>query len=214
MVEFFIKLFSSDLGALGECLRWSGGLITLFVFSDILVFAGLLAAGLALVLVIHKELFPPLHRILFIAAAAFFGLSFIFMLEVFTIWNGVFRFSGLLRLVTALILVAVNFYLWPFMFQAIARGGKFTSDDEKQVFKQKEKKMQQMQSSLGKLVEERTNRVIALEDELEKLSTVNTSRERRLNDLKIRINDLLTEMGREVDYPELKKNVETTDRKD
>ena len=176
----------------------------LFVVSDVLLVISLLALGAGVTLFIHKALFPPVHRIFFCLACVFFGLAAVFSLDVLNTWTGSFRFTAVCRFIVGLLAFVGNVFLWPFLLEFFQDPDKFTSnDDGRAVFKTKEKKLQEMQSSLGKLVEERTTRLMAVEEELEQLTSVTALRERRVKELKEEVNRLTTELGREASYPDV-----------
>src|SRR5919112_1286853 len=102
MLDFLAGLFRSDFLPHGVCYRWSPGVVWLHVVSDLLIALSYYFIPFALIYIVRSRrdlVFPWMFWLfgLFILACGTTHL-----MNVWVIWNPVYRLDGLVKLITAL----------------------------------------------------------------------------------------------------------------
>src|SRR3569833_285006 len=102
MFEFLSKLFdTSDFTPRWICGNWPEGLGWLHILSDLAVFGAYVAIPLVLGFFILRRRDIPFPRVLWLFVAFIFACGFGHLLEAVMFWQPVYRFSGLVKLITA-----------------------------------------------------------------------------------------------------------------
>ncbi len=126
MFEFIAKLFDSEnFMPHGQCLLWEPEVLWLHVISDVIITLSYFSIPCIILYVIKKR-----GGIAFKLVYIMFGL-FIFLcglthlISVWTLWNPVYRFEGLIKAFTAIVSMATALLLVPIIpliFEIIDKG--------------------------------------------------------------------------------------------
>jgi hypothetical protein len=114
MYEFVTQLFDSqNFMPHGMCLLWAPEVLWLHVVSDLVITISYFSIPCIIFYVMRKR-----KRIQFQWIYAMFGLfillcGFTHILEVWVLWNPIYRFEGLIKAVTAGVSIATAFLLIP-----------------------------------------------------------------------------------------------------
>ncbi|WP_222435789.1 ATP-binding protein [Rubripirellula tenax] len=105
MFEFFQKLFdTSDYPPRWFCGNWSPGAGWLHVLSDVATFAAYVAIPMALLWMVRRRgadfRFP---KVAWLFAAFIFACGSVHLVEAIIFWHPIYRLSGLLKLITAVV---------------------------------------------------------------------------------------------------------------
>ncbi len=104
MLEFFSKLFdTTDFPARWYCGNWTSGLGWLHVLSDVATWAAYTAIPVVLILYVRKRQDFPFHRLFWLFAAFILACGSVHLVEALIFWHPVYRVSGLLKLITAVV---------------------------------------------------------------------------------------------------------------
>jgi signal transduction histidine kinase len=120
MLEFLKKLFDADFMPHGHCYFWLPEIVWLHVTSDILIALAYysIPASLLYLASRRKDLNYKWMFMLFSAFILACGTTHI--LEVWTLWNPMYRLSGMVKLLTAAVSVATAALLVPLIPKALA----------------------------------------------------------------------------------------------
>ncbi len=120
MLDFFQGLFDSGFMPHGHCYQWRPDLVWLHAVSDSMIAAAYYAIPFALVYFVRrrKDLAFPWMFGLFGAFILFCGTTH--LLEVYTIWHGTYRLTGVVKFATGLVSVSTAFLLFPLVPRALA----------------------------------------------------------------------------------------------
>lgn len=102
MAEFFSSLFGNDFLPHGVCYRWSPGVVWLHVISDLLIALAYYFIPFALIYIIRsrRDLVYPWMFWLFGIFILACGTTH--LMNIWVIWNPVYRLDGAVKLITAL----------------------------------------------------------------------------------------------------------------
>lgn len=104
MHEFFAKLFDgSDFPARWHCGNWTEPLGWLHVLSDVAIFLAYLAIPVVLAFFIIRRKDIPFPRLLWLFVAFICSCGFGHLVEPIIFWHPIYRFSGLIKLTTAIV---------------------------------------------------------------------------------------------------------------
>ncbi len=98
---FFSRLFANDFMPHGHCYFWKPEIVWLHAGSDALITLSYYSIPLAMFYFIRKKKDVPFHWIGLLFAAFIFACGTTHLLEIWTMWNGTYRLSGLVKAVTA-----------------------------------------------------------------------------------------------------------------
>jgi len=104
MFEFFANLFNTD-GFMPRrlCGEWTDGLIWLHVLSDVAIFGAYTAIPCVLAFFILRRRDVPFPRILWLFVAFIFACGSVHLIESTMFWQPVYRLSGLVKFITAVV---------------------------------------------------------------------------------------------------------------
>lgn len=115
MLEFFRKLFSSDFVPHGACYLWNPAVLWLNVISDALIASCYYVIPVFLFLLARKRKDLTFHWI-FVAFGAFIlACGTTHLLGVWTVWNPIYRFDGVIKALTAIISATTAALLFPLL---------------------------------------------------------------------------------------------------
>lgn len=104
MHEFFAKLFDgSDFPARWHCGNWTEALGWLHVLSDVAIFLAYLAIPVVLAFFLTRRKDIPFPRVLWLFVAFICSCGFGHLVEAIIFWHPIYRFSGLIKLTTAIV---------------------------------------------------------------------------------------------------------------
>lgn len=178
-IDFFNRLFSQDFIPHGHCYFWRPDVLWLTVFSDIGIALAYYSIPLMLIYFVHKRKDVPFHWMFLMFGAFIFLCGTTHLVSVYTIWNPVYRFEGIVKLATAIVSLVTAMALIPLMPRAIALPNL-------------ENLIRQLSSKGAEL--QKTN------DELQRFNRSAMGREKRIIELKREVNSLAKELGRKAPY--------------
>jgi signal transduction histidine kinase/ActR/RegA family two-component response regulator len=101
--EFLGRLFKPDFMPHGHCYFWRHDLLTLHIVSDLLIVLAYYSIPLALFWFVRKKKELPFNWLFIMFGAFIFLCGTTHLMNVFTLFNGVYRAEGLLKLTTGLV---------------------------------------------------------------------------------------------------------------
>ena len=187
---------TSDFPARWQCGRWSDTHGWLHIISDTAIFGAYFAIPLLLVLFIWKrrEQDVPFVPIFWLFAAFIFSCGFGHLIEASLFWKPWYRFSGLIKLVTAVVSWATVLALIPILPKALSLPGvkRLNETLESEI---RERRKAELDLS-GRVME-----LGQLNEDLANFKRLAVGREERMIELKSEVNRLLKEAGRPPAYP-------------
>jgi two-component sensor histidine kinase len=112
MIEFFSKLLNSDFMPHGHCFLWLPEILFLHVISDLTIFIAYFSIPIILVTVIQRRPDIGYNSVFFWSASFIFACGLTHLMEIWSVWNGTYRLTGLLKAITAIISIGAAFTLW------------------------------------------------------------------------------------------------------
>ena len=103
MLEFLMKLFDSDFIPHGHCYFWQTEIVWLHVVSDRLIGLAYYAISIALLYFAHRRHDVSFHWMFLMFGSFIFACGTTHLMEVWTLWNPIYRLSGTIKLGTALV---------------------------------------------------------------------------------------------------------------
>src|SRR5690349_11560253 len=102
MFDFLTHLFDTDgWPPRWHCGQWSDSLGWLHIGSDIAIFSAYVAIPCVLAYFILRRKDFPFPRIMWLFVAFIFACGFGHLIEAVIFWQPVYRFAGLIKLITA-----------------------------------------------------------------------------------------------------------------
>jgi len=195
MGEFLSKLFDTE----GFPPRWNCGTGWteahgwLHIVSDIATFAAYVAIPCVLVYFMRKRPDLPYPKVFWLFCAFIFSCGTVHLIEATLFWQPWYRFSGALKLVTAVVSCITVFALVRVVPRALALPGlavaKARLEEEVQVRRETEERLRTQTDLLKRQ-----------RDELEAFNKAVMGREDRVLKLKEEVNKLLEELARPPRY--------------
>lgn len=173
MLEFFARLFdTSDFPSRWHCGNWSLGHGTLHIASDFAIAGAYATIPCLLVYFVFRRRDVPYLPIFWLFAAFILSCGFGHFVEAIIFWHPWYRFSGLVKVVTAIVSWVTVLALVPVLPRALALPGLAAAN----------------------------RRLEESNDELQRFSDVLVGREDRIIELKQEVNALLADLGRKPRY--------------
>lgn len=104
----------------GHCYFWKPEILWLHTISDALIALSYFSIPVALLYFIKKRKDVEYHWIFGLFAAFIFACGTTHVLEIWTIWHGTYRLTGLVKLFTAIISISTAWLLWPLIPKLLA----------------------------------------------------------------------------------------------
>jgi PAS domain S-box-containing protein len=120
MLDFFKRLLESDFMPHGMCYLWNPQIVWLHLLSDSLIFLAYFAIPIELVYFVRRRRDLPFHWIFLMFGAFILGCGTTHLMEIWTLWHGTYRLSGLIKLGTGLVSVGTAVALAPLIPKALA----------------------------------------------------------------------------------------------
>lgn len=120
MIEFFEKLFDSELMPHGGCYFWQPEILWLHVGSDALIALAYYSIPAALWYFVKKREDLKLSWIFVMFGAFIFACGTTHLLGMWSTWHSTYRLEGVVKLATAGISVVTAAVLWPLIPRALA----------------------------------------------------------------------------------------------
>ena len=104
MIEFFSKLFdTSDYPPRWQCGNWSSGEGWLHIISDFATFGAYMAIPCVLVWLLYRRTDVIFPKVFWLFAAFIFSCGSMHAIEAIIFWHPLYRFSGIVKAVTAIV---------------------------------------------------------------------------------------------------------------
>jgi hypothetical protein len=118
--EFFSKLFSPDFMPHGYCYLWQPGLVWLHATPDALIALSYYLIPLVLIYFVRKRTDLPFNWIFVMLGVFILACGTTHVMEVWTLWHPVYRFSGVIKAFTAVVSIRTAVMLVKSISQALA----------------------------------------------------------------------------------------------
>lgn len=120
MSQFFDKLFSSDFMPHGYCYLWDPQIVWLHAASDGLIGLSYYLIPLMLLYVVGKRTDLPFNWMFVMFGIFIVSCGTTHLMEVWTLWHGTYRLSGVIKAFTAVVSLATAALMVPLIPQALA----------------------------------------------------------------------------------------------
>jgi hypothetical protein len=120
MSEFLSKLFSSDFMPHGACYLWRPEIVWLHAASDTLIALSYYLIPIVLIYFVRKRTDLPFNWIFVMFGAFILACGTTHVMEVWAIWDPVYRLSGVIKAFTAVVSIATAVMLVKLIPQALA----------------------------------------------------------------------------------------------
>lgn len=184
---------TSDFPARWTCGNWTTLHGWVHVVADCLIFGAYMAIPLVLVFFAFRRRDIPFLPMFWLFAAFIFSCGFGHLVEAFIFWHPWYRFSGFVKVCTALVSWATVIALIPVIPKALKMPELAAAN---QRLESEISERRQAQTAL----QEQTEALRRSNEELERFTNTVVNREDRVIELKQEINALLRELGREARY--------------
>ena len=120
MSEFLSKLFSSDFMPHGACYLWRPEIVWLHATSDTLIALSYYLIPIVLIYFVLKRTDLPFNWIFVMFGVFIFGCGTTHLMEVLTLWDPVYRLSGIIKALTAVVSIVTAAMLVKLFPKALA----------------------------------------------------------------------------------------------
>lgn len=173
MDEFLSKLFSSDFMPHGSCYFWQPQIVWLHAISDSLIAFSYYLIPVVLVYFVRKRRDLPFNWMFVLFGVFIFACGTTHLMEVWTLWHGTYRLSGVIKAFTAAASLATLVLLIPLIPQALALPSPAQMRDANEKLEQEigerrraERALQEAHAELELRVRQRTAELAKANDEL------------------------------------------------
>ncbi|MDQ8203065.1 PAS domain S-box protein [Pelagicoccus sp. SDUM812003] len=109
--SFFSQLFDADFMPHGHCYMWRPDILWLHVISDSLVTLSYFAIPVCLVFLVKRRRGLRFRGAFWLFSLFIFFCGCTHLLEIYSVWQGAYRLTGMMKLATGLVSVATAIYL-------------------------------------------------------------------------------------------------------
>lgn len=178
-MDFFRRIFSEDFMPHGHCYFWRPDVLWLNVISDGSIALAYYSIPIVLIYFFIKRRDIPFNWMFLMFGAFIFLCGTTHVVEIVTTWIPIYRFSGVVKLLTAIVSLATAIALIPLMPKVLSLPTLEVMNKEL--------------LNKGRMLE-RINR------EMEHFYRASTGREERILELKREVNKLSRELGKNIPY--------------
>lgn len=194
MPEFFAKLFdTSDFSARWQCGNWTEGHGWLHIVSDLAVFGAYASIPLLLVFFVLNRRDAPFLPVFWLFAVFILSCGIGHLVEATIFWHPWYRLSGVVKCITAVVSWATVIALVPALPKALSLPGL-------SAINQKLEREIEVRKQVELTLRERAADLTRTNQDLERYAQMVDGREQRVVELKEEVNQLLSELGRELRY--------------
>ena len=177
----------------GHCYLWTPGILWGHAISDAIIAFAYFSIPIALIYFIRRR-----NDLVFSWMFALFAIFILtcgigHLVDIWNIWNSAYWLSMIVRVITALASIGTAVALWPLIPIALKIPSTKLLEEEIVERHKAVEELRQIQNNLELRVQERTY-------ELEEFNRVAVEREERMIVLKMKINELCSELGRQPEY--------------
>jgi len=176
---FLKRLFTEDFMPHGHCYFWRPEILWLHVISDVVIALAYYSIPVILVYFTFKRKDIPFHWMFWMFGAFIFLCGTTHLIDVLTTWVPVYRFEGVVKLITAIVSISTAIALVPIIPRML-------------LLPNLEGAIKDMVIKSGEL--EKVNK------DLERFNQASLGREERIIELKREVNKLASELGRTLPY--------------
>jgi signal transduction histidine kinase len=163
MWEYFTRLFSAEFMPHGHCYLWRPDILWVHVLSDSGIFLAYAAIPVALVVFVRKREDLAFNWIFMLFATFIFACGLTHVMEIWSVWYGTYRLTGVIKAGTAVVSLLTAAALWPLLPKALAlpsttQMARANSDLQEEIRRrqQAEEALAQHAAELERRVAERT----------------------------------------------------------
>ncbi|MFN8392559.1 MAG: hypothetical protein U0136_19860 [Bdellovibrionota bacterium] len=201
------KLFSASFMPHGHCYLWQPSLIALHVGSDLFIALAYYSIPICLVHLVRSCPHLKFDWMLLLFASFIFACGTTHVLEILTVWQGLYWLQGVVKLATAVVSVITAVLLWPLVPKLASLPSSARLQEEIEERERIQELLQRSHDNLEARVTERTielqrsnNELKEKTEKLQRYYDVTVDRELQMLQLKEEINTLLAEMNRPTKY--------------
>ena len=187
MIEFFSKLFSSsEFMPHGHCIVWKPEVLWLHVGSDVVTAIAYYTIPFCLITLVVRRRDLAFNWVILMFGVFILACGTTHIIDAYTMWRPMYRFEGVVKLITAIASIATAIALWPLIPKVLAI--PTTRDLEK------------VNADLKSLTEDLDLKVQKRTKEITQFNQMAIGREKQMVELKRTINKLSQELGRDPVY--------------
>ena len=128
MIDFFSKLFSANnFMPHGHCYLWSPEILWMHVISDLIIAIAYFSIPLALGIILMKRRSFPFKWLVGLFGAFIVLCGTTHIIGIVTQWNPIYRFEGIIKLLTAGVSIATAVVLFPILPKLLAAGDELAA---------------------------------------------------------------------------------------
>ena len=128
MLDFFSQLFSrSNFMPHGHCFLWSPEILWMHVISDLIIAIAYYSIPLALAIILYRRKSFPFKWLVGLFAAFIILCGTTHIVAIVTQWNPIYRFEGLVKLLTAAVSIATAVVLFPILPRLLEAGDELAA---------------------------------------------------------------------------------------
>jgi hypothetical protein len=120
MWDYFTRLLSAEFMPHGHCYLWRPDILWVHVLSDSGIFLAYSAIPVALVVFVRKREDLAFNWIFMLFATFIFACGLTHVMEIWSVWNGTYRLTGVIKAGTAVVSLLTAGALWPLLPKALA----------------------------------------------------------------------------------------------
>jgi len=120
MLDFFKNLFASDFVPHGQCYHWEPSILWLHVVSDGMITLAFYSIPIAILYLVRKRKDLAFHWMFLMFGAFIFACGTTHLLQVWTIWDPIYRVDGIVKLGTGVLSIATAVLLVLLVPRALA----------------------------------------------------------------------------------------------
>ena len=120
MLEFFSKLFDSEFMPHGHCYLWSPSILWIHVISDFVIAVAYYSIPISLYIFARKRSDFVFGWVLLLFAAFILACGTTHILEIWNVWHGNYRVSGLVKAITAVLSIGTALVIRPLIPKLLA----------------------------------------------------------------------------------------------
>jgi C4-dicarboxylate-specific signal transduction histidine kinase len=175
MSDFLSKLFSSDFMPHGDCYLWRPEIVWLHATSDTVIALSYYLIPIVLIYFVRKRTDLPFNWMFVMFGAFILACGTTHVMEVWTLWDPVYRLSGVIKAFTAVVSIATAVLLVKLIPEALAlpsptqlRNANLNLENEIKHRRRVEEALHQAHDELEARVLERTAELAKANEELRK----------------------------------------------
>jgi signal transduction histidine kinase len=168
MWDYLIHLFSSEFMPHGHCYLWKPDILWVHVLSDSGIFLAYFSIPVALLVFVQRRQDLMFHWVFMLFATFIFACGLTHVMEIWSVWHGTYRLTGVIKAGTAVVSLLTAGALWPLLPKALALPSPTQMTHANRALQEEIRRRQQAEEALAqhaRILEQRvTERTEALQE--------------------------------------------------